>query len=240
MNTQNTMDHFIELRKRILWSGIVFLISMIGSLFAVKHVIAWIKNMNFSHPVIWNAFSPFDAISLYMKLALLLSASITLPFALYQIWMFVKPGLTTDEAKTSIRYIPYSVLLFVIGGLFSSFVVVPLAIQFASALTNEIGLQETYGANQYLSFIFNLVFPMMIAFQLPIVILFLNTIGLITSKSLTRIRKHMYIVLYIAAAIITPPDFLSHFLVAIPLVILFEISIYICYRNERKKLKGGI
>src|SRR6185312_5584706 len=177
-----------------------------------------------------------DGFMIYLSCALLLSLLITLPVALHQIWLFVKPGLSEDESKGTIIFIPASFLLFLAGISFSYFLLFPLMLNFMSNINESIGAIETYGMKQYFSFMFNLLIPVGIVFELPVVILFLTKIGIVTPDKLRKMRKIAYFILVVVGVSISPPDFVSDVLIIIPLLLLFEISIWVSSLSIKRKL----
>jgi sec-independent protein translocase protein TatC len=219
------IDHLTELRKRIIYVLILFAICLCGGIALVRPVLAYLQqSYSPAQPILWNAFSPFDALQLYVQTGVAIGIGASVPFALLQVWLFVKPALTQQERKSIPWLIPFALLLFLIGLAFSWFVVFPMAVQFASTVTQSMGLVETYGAAQYIQFLMRIVLPLSLVFEYPIVLIFLARIGLVTPERLRKSRRYAYVVLVTLSTILTPPDFISAFIVLIPLVILFEAS----------------
>ncbi|MDF2815070.1 MAG: preprotein translocase subunit TatC [Paenibacillus sp.] len=233
------VDHLTELRKRIIWVLVVLVVSMIGGFFAAKPMILYLVSVEpaASLHMPLNTFSPWDAIRIYMQFAFAIGLVITLPFAMYQFWLFVKPGLTELEHKSTLRYIPATVLLFLIGLSFGYFIVFPMAFYFTSSVTQSLGLTETYGISQYFTFMFNIILPMSILFELPILVMFLTKLSILNPIRLRKMRKLAYLILIIIATFVTPPDFISDILVSIPLIILYEISVLLSGVIYRKQLE---
>lgn len=221
------LDHFEELRKRIMWTLVVFVLSSIVGFMVTQPVIMFFKNASPISDVSWNVFSPWDSIRIYMNVAMLMAALITLPFALYQLWLFIKPGLNDKEQRASLLYIPFAFLLCIGGLLFGYYVVFPLAFKFTSFIAGNLELVETYGIAQYFAFMFNIMIPLALLFELPIVIMFLTKIRLLNPKRLRRFRKYAYFILLVVGALVTPPDVISALLVSFPMIILYEISVYL-------------
>jgi sec-independent protein translocase protein TatC len=171
--------------------------------------------------------SMIDGLFIYMKCAFLVSILFTLPLALYHIWAFVRPGLTEKEAKGTLSFVPASFLLFLLGICFSYFIVFPSMVSFMGKINTSIGAVETYGIDRYFSFMFSVIFPIGITFEMPVIVLFLTKLGLLTPFRLKKSRKYAYLALVIVGSSISPPDFVSHLSVTIPLILLFEISIIV-------------
>lgn len=228
MNSQEELIvHLTELRKRLILFFIWFVLALCAGLYLSPHILLLLKSRPLLVRIEWNVFSFTDGLFIYMKCAFLFSVLISLPVLFYQIWAFVRPGLTDEEARVTLAYVPASFLLFFIGISFSYFVVFPMMLQFLMKMNQSIGAMETYGIDRYFSFMFNVVFPLGVAFEMPIVILFLTRLGLLTPEKLRSIRKHAYLGLAIIGSCISPPDFVSHLSVVVPLIILFECSVVI-------------
>jgi sec-independent protein translocase protein TatC len=229
--TASLVEHLTELRKRLIWIAVVLVLAMIGGFFAAKPIIVYLMNTEPASSIIsLNTFSPWDAIRLYMQFSFAVGLVITLPFALTQLWLFVKPGLMKHEQKATLRYIPGAVFLFLLGLAFAYFVVFPMAFYFTSTVTRSLNLNELYGAAQYFTFMFNILLPMAILFELPVVVMFLTKLRILNPIRLRKLRRYAYLVLVVTATVITPPDFISDILVAIPMIGLYEVSILLSAR----------
>ncbi|MOA01522.1 Sec-independent protein translocase protein TatCd [compost metagenome] len=171
-----------------------------------------------------------------MKIAMLVAFGITLPFTLFQIWAFVSPGLKPKERKATLKYIPFAFIFFLLGVAFGYFVVFPLAMSFTGSLNKQLGLIETYGMADYFKFLTNIVMPISLLFELPIVILFLTQLRILNPKLLKKMRRAAYFALVVVSVMITPADFFSAFLVLIPLILLYELSLILSSRVHKKQL----
>lgn len=221
------VEHLTELRKRLIVIAVAFIVSL-GVGFAIAaEILNFIKMQPTAVNVDWNVFGFTDGIMIYFKCALLLALLITLPVVLHQVWLFVKPGLSESEAKGTFLFIPVSFFLFLAGVSFSYFILFPMMLNFMSDINQSIGATETYGMSQYFTFMFNLIIPVGVVFEMPVVIMFLTKLGIVTPISLRKMRKIAYFVLVVIGVLISPPDFLSDVLIIIPLFVLFEISIVV-------------
>ena len=156
------------------------------------------------------------------------------PYIIWEFWRFIKPGLHESEQKSISGITFFLALLFLLGVLFGFFLIMPLSIQFLSSYIISEQVLNEIDLNSMVSTVMTTTLTTGIAFELPIVIFFLAKLGLVNSTFLKKYRKHAIIVILILSAIITPPDVVSQCLVAIPLVLLFEISIIIAKRIEPK------
>ncbi|MBW7455002.1 twin-arginine translocase subunit TatC [Paenibacillus sepulcri] len=231
------IEHLAELRKRIIGVIVVLFLTMIGGLILSPKVLLYLKGVPPASGITWNVFSPWDALRIYMQVAFVISAAVTLPYILYQLWSFMKVGLKKEEQEATLRYIPYSVLCFLIGIGFAYFVVFPMSFSFTSRISDQLDLTQTYGIAQYFGFMLSIVIPMSLAFELPVVIMFLTKIGVLTPKVLNSMRRYAYLGLVILASLISPPELISHLMVFIPLVVLYEISVLLSRVVYRKKTK---
>jgi sec-independent protein translocase protein TatC len=155
------------------------------------------------------------------------------PFIFWQIWSFIKPGLKQNESRSVRGIVFYVSLLFFAGILFGYFLLAPLSVQFLGNYTFA-DVQNNPTLLSYLKLTTSLVFGTGVVFQLPVVIYFLSKIGLVTADFLRKYRKHAFVVNLIIAAVLTPPDVTSQLLVSLPILLLYEISIAVAARVEKK------
>jgi sec-independent protein translocase protein TatC len=156
------------------------------------------------------------------------------PYILYEIWRFVKPALHDKEEKYSRGGVFISSLLFMLGVLFSYFLIVPLTVNFLGNYQVSASVMNQISLKSYINTVVSVTFAVGIVFELPILVYFLTKIGIITPEFLTSNRKYMFVVLLILSAIITPPDMFSQIMVVIPLVGLYEVSIKVSKRIYKK------
>lgn len=230
------VDHLGELRKRIIYCLIVFVLGLVGGLFGAKPSFDYLVGAAPVDDLDLHVFSPWDAIGLYMKFAILISLIAALPFMMYQLWAFVKPALGVKEQRATLRFVPGALVMFLIGLAFSYYVVFPMAYLFTAKVTKSMGLSETYGVTQYFDFLFNILVPISLLFELPLVILFLTRIGILNPALLVKMRRIAWFILIVIGVTITPPDVVSDMLVAIPLVLLYEFSVLLSRTAYRKRL----
>lgn len=172
----------------------------------------------------------------HMNISLIAGLIMALPYILWELWRFIKPGLTEKEVKASRGAIFVIFFLFVTGVLFSYFIVAPLMINFLGGYSVSENIKNQIALTSYVSNITLLTLLMGVVFELPVVILLLTKIGILTPKMLKKYRKHTIVVILIVAGVITPsPDVFSQLIVAFPLYGLFEISLMISSRIYKKK-----
>ncbi|MEK3733731.1 twin-arginine translocase subunit TatC [Paenibacillus sp. FSL M8-0334] len=233
-------EHLGELRKRIIVVLIVFVAGLIAGLFVADPIYRYLIEAKHARTFELHALSFWDGIGIYMKIAAVFSLVISIPFIIYQLWAFVKPGLRKEEQKATVAYIPYAFLLFIVGVLFGYYIVFPMTLTFTTTITQNMGLTETYGIISYFNFMFNLVLPLALVFELPLVVMFLTRIRILNPLRLKKMRKLAYFALVFIAVVITPPDFISDFLVTIPLLLLYEFSVFLSAAIYRKQLEADM
>jgi sec-independent protein translocase protein TatC len=225
--------HLGELRIRLIWVLAVFVLSFFGGFFVAGPLVKYLTaNLEASIPLV--LLGPADAFRVYIQMAFLFSVVVTLPVLLFHIWRFVTPGLTAKERSVTGRMIPVATLLFIAGLLFAYYYLFPLIIQFAINLSQGLSGETFFSMPQYFHFMMNIVLPVGVVFELPVIVLFLTRLGIVTPQLLRRMRKGAYLVLAVLAAAITPPDFVSQTLVFVPLILLYEISLWIAGRAYKK------
>lgn len=163
---------------------------------------------------------------------------ISFPYVLYQLWQFISPGLHENERKHSRGFIIISSLLFFIGVLFGYYVICPLSINFLANYNISDLVENQIDIGSYIALVRSTALASGIIFELPIIIYFLTKVGLVTPEILKKYRKYALVIVLILAAIITPPDIASQIIVAIPILILYQVSIYISkvvIRNQKEK-----
>lgn len=173
----------------------------------------------------------------HIKVSLIGGLILASPYIIYELWRFIKPALHNNEVKYAQGSVFFASLLFFVGILFGYFLIAPLSIHFLSSynISQEVG--NTIKLNSYLGTVTSVTFSAGVIFELPMLILVLSKIGIITPAIMRKYRKHAFVVLLILSAILTPPDVFSQILVCLPLVVLYELSVFISRSAERKRLK---
>jgi sec-independent protein translocase protein TatC len=170
----------------------------------------------------------------YLKTGMIAGVMLVAPYLFYQIWMFIAPGLYQNEKKYVFPFVFYSTILFIGGALFGYFVVFPLGFRFFLGFANEY-IRAMPSMNDYFSLAVKLLFGFGIVFELPVVIFFLSKIGIVTPELLRKKRKYALLLMFVVGAIITPPDVVSQVMMAVPLIILYEIGIIVAKIGTKKK-----
>ncbi|WML60031.1 twin-arginine translocase subunit TatC [Neobacillus sp. PS2-9] len=229
----NLVDHLEELRKRIIISALAFIVFFAIGFIYVDDIYKWfVRDLEVKLMVL----GPSDIIWIYFMLATVVAVAGTIPVLALQIWLFVKPALRPVERRITLSYVPALFFLFLIGLSFGYFVIFPMVLKFLVNIGGDMFVTN-FTADRYFSFIMNMTLPFGVLFELPVVVMFLTSLGIINPFVLAKIRKYAYFVLIIIAVVITPPDFMSDFVVTLPLLMLYEISINLSKFVYRKRLK---
>ncbi|MDO7907239.1 twin-arginine translocase subunit TatC [Paenibacillus sp. JX-17] len=229
-------EHLGELRRRIIYVLLVFAAALAGGFLAAQPVYTYLVHDGQAAQFSLHAISFWDGVGIYMKIALLLGLALTCPFIVYQLWKFVSPGLLPQERSAAGRYVPYTFVLFVLGAAFAYYVIFPMALSFTTSVNRNLGLEETYGVAQYFTFLFNIVLPVSLLFELPLAVMLLTRLRLVTPRLLRKMRRVSYFALVFVAVVITPPDVVSDLLVSVPLLGLYEVSVLlstVVYRKQQ-------
>lgn len=189
-----------------------------------------------------NNFDVTGQFTLAIWTSLILGLIFAFPYVLFELWRFIAPGLSSKERGKSRWFILLASLLFFVGLLFSYYVIMPMSSYFFYNFSITDKIQNTITVQSHISLLTNTLLGVSLVFELPLIIYFLSKLGLITPSFLRKYRKHALVVVLILAAVITPPDVASQVVVAIPILILYEVGIIISKRvekNLKKKLKNG-
>ncbi|WP_241421498.1 twin-arginine translocase subunit TatC [Candidatus Contubernalis alkaliaceticus] len=219
----NLTGHLDELRKRIIISVIAIVIGSIVTFMYVDLIRETIIRPAEGNLVF---IGVAEAFMTNIKIAIIAGVLLAFPVILYQVWSFVLPGLDPREKKFVFVFVTASLLLFTGGVSFAFFVIIPISIKFFLGFETE-GISAMISFGNYISYIAGVVFAFGMVFQMPIAVFILSKLGLISSEFLKKYRTHALVVIFILAAIITPPDVISQILMAIPMLLLYEISILV-------------
>lgn len=238
------MEHLIELRRRLIWSflalGVAFGISFAyaGEIFAflVQPLIAGFGTGQ--GRLVYTKL--YEAFFTEVRVALFAAFFLAFPIIAIQLWAFVAPGLYAKERRAFLPFLIATPVLFIAGGALAYYVVMPLAIKFFLGYQGQIpGIQQEAlpAMGEYLSFVMHFILAFGIAFLLPILLMLMERAGLVTRQQLKGGRRYAILVAFVVAAIATPPDIVSQFLLAIPLILLYELSLVAIWFTERKRAK---
>ena len=230
-------DHLEELRWRLIKCVIAVAVGFIGTYAFSDKIFNFlvsplVKVMPEKSQLIYTSLP--EAFLTYLKVSFFSGLLLATPVILYQIWKFIMPGLYERERKYVLPFVLIATLFFFAGSSFAFYVVFPLGFQFFLGFSTDT-ISALPSMKEYLSLSMRLLFAFGITFELPVIMFFLAKMGLVSHTALRRQRKYAVLIVIVLAAILTPPDVISQVLLAIPLVALYEISIWVTYLVRRKK-----
>ena len=245
------VSHFVELRSRLLNSLIFILVAFIISYFFAEQIYNFlvkpyseaVKDELGTRRLIFTALH--ETFITYIKVAFFSAIFFGSPILLVQIYKFIAPGLYKNEKKAILPYLISTPILFLLGGILVYYLVMPLAIKFFLSFEtlgskSTLPIQLEAKVNEYLSLIMRLIFAFGISFQLPVLLNLLARIGVVNSEYLKKRRRYVIVIIFALAAILTPPDPITQVGLAIPLLLLYELSIFTVKFTEKKNEKKDL
>ncbi len=232
------MSHLKELKKRLTIAVAAYILGVLVLMNFSEVVFAYISApirdaLPPGTPLIF--LNAPDVFFTYLKIALVLSLFVTAPITFYQLWAFVAPGLYKNERRAFLTYFMSSLVLMLLGAAFSFYVVFPLVFEFFLGFSTDM-IQAMPAIKEYLSLTLKLLFAFGLSFQIPIVIMLLVRMDLVSITGLKDKRRYVIVWAFIFAAILTPPDIISQTLLALPMLLLYEIGMMVAQWSQKKAL----
>lgn len=229
------LDHLEELRWRLIYAIIGIVIGSIVAWIFIEPLVevVLLKPARDSGAVLQN-LRPFGQLFLFVQVAIIVGIVATLPNLFYQLWKFIAPALKKNEKKYILSIVIFSSFCFLAGIAFAYFVMLPLALKFAAQFGTE-AIKNDFAIDEYMSIIISVMLAAGFVFELPMISLFLTKLGILTPAFMKKYRRHAIVIILVLAAFLTPgADPVSQIVLAVPLVLLYEISIFISKISVKK------
>lgn len=239
------LDHLLELRRRLMWCIGALLISFGICFYFSEHIFGFLVRP------LTEAFGEghgrlvytklYEAFFVQVKVALFAAFFVSFPIIANQLWAFVAPGLYAKEKKAFLPFLVATPVLFTLGAALAYYVVMPTAFHFFLSFEGKSGgldVEALPSTDSYLSLVMQFILAFGISFLMPVLLMLLNKAGIVTRQQLVGLRRYMIVLAFVAAAVLTPPDVVSQLMLAIPLILLYEITlitIWFTDRSARKK-----
>lgn len=231
------MGHLADLRKRLMWSAIAVAITTIISFIFAKYIFQLLETRAEGIELIYIEMT--EMIGTYFKVALICGIVLATPVIIYEAVMFIRPALTKTERRYLYTLLPGVLIAFAIGAVFAYFILVPPAAKFLITFGSDIAVPQIRVGN-FVTLMARLILAIGLCFELPILVYFLTKIGIVNTQKLTRFRKFALLGAFIVAAIITPtPDPINQSIVAVPLILLYEVGILLSRIAQRGKRENA-
>lgn len=232
MAEMTLVEHLDELRRRLITAIIPWLLLCIAGFFAAGRVLAALKGPVEQLVIL----SPGEGFLIHLRLGIYLGTALASPVILYQAVAFVQPALTRQERRQLLLSLPAAFLLLLLGVAFGYWVILPFVLKFFLSFTGP-DLVPLISVSSYVSFVIGTVAPFGIVFQLPVVVWITSRLGVIDHHLLRRIRRWAIFIIFVVAGFLTPPDLVSQVLMAVPLLILYELSILLARAGARQRAR---
>jgi len=228
--------HLEELRRRLIYAVVAIVLGAIIAFLFAKQLFYFlaqplVKILPANQPMIFTALT--EAFFTYFKVALLAGFFLASPVVFYQLWKFIAPGLYEHEKKFVIPFVIFATLFFILGGAFAYYIVFPFGFKFFLGFSTDY-LKLLPKMSEYFSLSLKLIFAFGIVFEMPVITFFLAKMGVVNGEMLSSKRRYAIVLVFVIAALLTPPDVGTQLLMAGPLILLYEVSVWVARIFGRK------
>ncbi len=227
---QPLIEHLLELRRRLMWTIGGLLLCFLALMPFAQQLYTFVAQPLMATLPAGTSMIATDVIAPFfvpVKVTLMAAFLLSLPHTLYQVWAFIAPALYQNEKRLVMPLVLSSVLLFFAGMAFAYFLVFPLVFKFLAGVT-PVGVNMATDIDKYLSFILGMFVAFGATFEVPVVVVLLNRMGVVSLAQLRQARPYVIVGAFVLAAVITPPDVISQVLLAVPLIVLYEAGLWFC------------
>lgn len=241
------LEHLVELRNRIVYSMIAFVIAFIACYAVAEPIFQFLTQPLASalqgqanRQMIFTAL--YEAFFTYVRVGAFGALCLAFPFMAFQLWMFIAPGLYRHERAAFIPFLVATPIMFIAGAAFVYFLILPFAIRFFLGFetpggNGQLPIELQARVGEYLSFVMTLIFAFGFCFELPVLLTLLGRVGIVTSEGLGSARRYAIVAVVAVATVVTPPDVFSQIALSVPLIGLYESSIWLVWLMERQRAK---
>lgn len=241
------LEHLIELRNRIVYSTFAFVVAFVGCYMVAEPIYQFLTqpladalqgqpNRQMIFTQVYEAFFTYVRVGAFGALCL------AFPFMAFQLWMFIAPGLYRHERAAFVPFLVATPVMFIAGAAFVYYLVLPFAIRFFLGFetpggNGQLPIELQARVGEYLSFVMTLIFAFGFCFELPVLLVLLGRVGIVTSEGLASARRYAIVGVVAVAAVVTPPDVFSQIALSVPLIGLYEASVWLVWLIERQRVK---
>ena len=229
--------HLRELRRRVLICVVLLLVVFGVCLGFAPRIVTLLTDMGTRYAYVYVYIAPQELLLVYLNVALVASLMLCFPVLAYEAYAFCSPGLTGRERFFVVSSLLAGTAFFALGIAFARFISLPFVLRFLIQFTGQVDVSASISIQQYVGFLLTVFVVFGLVFELPVISVLLTSLGLIRAEWLLKARKVMIVVIFLLAAIITPPDVVSQIMVAVPMIALYELSIFLSRLVGRRRKK---